>query len=69
MKNETMNTTTNSRIYKLLLKKYLSSNEGLCPICSPHKGCNYWNNGKPHKNWKYFRKNKWKGPDDRGTAS
>ncbi len=59
MKNETMNTTTSSRIYKLLFRKFLLNDEGLCPICPPNRGCNYRNKGH-QRNWKCFRKNKWK---------
>lgn len=68
MEKETLNTTTNSRIYKLLFRKYLLNVDGLCPICPPHRGCNY-RRKKHQKNWKYFRKKQWKDPVDRGTAS
>jgi hypothetical protein len=61
MEKETINTTTNSRVYKLLLKHKLLNYYGLCPICPPHGGCNF-RKQKIIRNWKQFRKNKWKGP-------
>ena len=47
-----------SRTYKLLYMKCISRKEGLCTLCSPHKGCN-GGRGR-NRNWKKFRKKQWK---------
>lgn len=60
MKNKKLELTTNSREYKLVLRKVLNNYEGLCPICGLHTGCNFWNTSHKIKNWKKYRKTKWK---------
>ena len=62
MKIETVKTTTNSKVYKRLMRKILDNYEGLCPICAPHKGCNSWKKYKGTRNWKKYRKTQyWRG--------
>ena len=60
MKRETIKNTTSSRNYKILYKLWLEKKSGLCHICAPHEGCNSNNKKHPIKNWKKFRKTKWK---------
>jgi hypothetical protein len=60
MKKETLETTTNSRVYKLLKRIKLDKYEGLCPICGPHTGCNFFKKHRGIKNWKEYRKTQWK---------
>jgi hypothetical protein len=60
MKKEKLKTTTNSRVYKILKRKMLDSYEGLCPICGPHSGCNFWKKHRRIQNWKEYRKTQWK---------
>jgi len=60
MKKEKLKTTTNSRVYKILKRKMLDSYEGLCPICGPHSGCNFWKKHRGIQNWKEYRKTQWK---------
>jgi hypothetical protein len=60
MKKENLKTTTNSRVYKILKRKMLDNYEGLCPICGPHSGCNFFKKHRGHKNWKEYRKTQWK---------
>ena len=60
MKKETVKTTTNSKVYKILKKKALSKKLGLCFICGYHTGCNFWNKNHKIKNWKQYRKLQWK---------
>lgn len=51
---------TNRRVYKIMYRQYLNKYIGLCPICSPHGGCNFWNKFKGNRNWKRYRKTQWK---------
>ncbi len=60
MKKENLETTTNSRVYKILKRKMLDNYEGLCPICGPHSGCNFWKKHRGIKNWKEYRNTQWK---------
>jgi len=60
MKTENLKTTTNSSVYNKLLRKKLSNDEGLCFICGPHSGCNYWKRYKGKINWKEYRKTQWR---------
>ena len=60
MKKQKLETTTNSREYKIILRKVLDNNEGLCPICGPHTGCNFFKKYRPNRNWKEYRKTQWK---------
>ena len=60
MKTENLKTTTNSSVYNKLLRKKLSSDEGLCFICGPHSGCNSWKKYRGKRNWKGYRKTQWK---------
>jgi hypothetical protein len=60
MKKEKLRTTTNSRVYKILNRKMLDNNEGLCPICGPHSGCNFWKKHRGLRNWKEYRKTQWR---------
>ena len=60
MKKENLETTTNSRVYKILKRKMLGNYEGLCPICGPHSGCNFWKKHRGIKNWKEYRNAQWK---------
>lgn len=48
-------TTDNSREYKMVMRGYKLG----CPICGPNRGCNY-RAKKKQRNWKKFRKTKWK---------
>lgn len=56
MKKENLKNTTNNRIYKLLLTQWLGRHLALCSVCSPHKGCNYWNARHDTRSWKGYRK-------------
>jgi hypothetical protein len=60
---EELDSTTNSRIYKRLRKKYLSISKGLiyCEICGPNKGCNRRRKKIDKRSWKKYRKTQWKG--------
>ncbi len=49
-----MKNTDDSSVYNKLLRQNLG-----CPICAPNKGCNQ-NRDNNHKNWKYWRKTRWK---------
>lgn len=60
MKKENLETTTNSRVYKILKRKMLDKYEGLCPICGPHTGCNFWKKHRGLRNWKEYRKTQWR---------
>jgi hypothetical protein len=51
---QTLQTTTNSRTYKLVMRGIYFG----CPICGPHSGCN--SNFNKQRNWKKFRKTKYK---------
>lgn len=33
---------------------------GLCFICGPKSGCNFWNESHPQRSWKKHRKTQWK---------
>ena len=60
MKNyQTLNTTSDSRTYKLTQKRILTNTEGKCWFCGPHTGCNYRN--KRNRSWKNYRKTQYKG--------
>jgi hypothetical protein len=60
-KQEEFKTTTNRHVYNCLYKDELEAKHGLCPICPPHGGCNYWNGmNKPTRSWKSYRKTQWK---------
>ena len=62
-KRERLGTTTNSRAYKMLLKRKLISYQGKCFYCPPNGGCNgamgnyYY---RKNRNWKNNRKTQWK---------
>ena len=60
MKKENLKTTTNRKMYKILLRKQFYNDHGLCFYCGPHSGCN--SNWKPSssRNWKQYRKTQWK---------
>lgn len=60
MKKETLKTTTNRKVYKLLKRLAFYDDMGLCHYCGPHSGCN--SNWKPRssKSWKQYRKTQWK---------
>ena len=61
MQKETLKTTMHSRVYKMLYYDKIAQEEGLCPICSPNKGCNYWkNHDNDTKCWKTSRKKQYK---------
>jgi hypothetical protein len=60
MKKETLKTTANRRVYKLLKRKLLYDEQGLCHYCGPHSGCNSMFKAKDRKNWKLYRKTQWK---------
>lgn len=51
-----VNSTTNSRVYKMTRYQFISP----CPICSPHKGCNRMGLRKTPKSWKSQRKTKYR---------
>ena len=57
-----VDTTTNSRVYKIALKYYREATMQIsCSICPYHRGENYkryvsWR----HRNWKHFRKTQYK---------
>lgn len=58
MKNreiEEMKWCSNSTLYNKLRWKKIYRDEGLCPYCPPHKGCNFrgWFR---RRNWKEYRK-------------
>ena len=52
-----VDTTTNSKEYKRA--KHMTLLIG-CQLCSPNKGCNKWGKSSPSRNWKSYRKTKWK---------
>lgn len=53
-----MSETDDSRTYKRLRNNSVS----VCPICSPHKGCNrMWDY---ERSWKEYRKTQWKTIDN-----
>ena len=58
---EILDTTTNSRVYKMALKWH-RENKGLihCAICPYHDNENYVRHGKDNRNWKRYRKNQFK---------
>lgn len=60
MKRENLKTTTNKKVYKILLRKLFYDERGLCHLCGPHSGCNSNRKKKVRKNWKEFRKTKYK---------
>lgn len=60
MKKETIKNTTHSNVYNKLLKRKLWNESGLCPLCGPHSGCNSRNKLHLPRNWKNYRKTKWK---------
>lgn len=53
-----MNSTTNSRIYKLSKRLYLD-HFGLCSWCPPHGGCN-WSRNNLQRSWKEHRKTQYR---------
>lgn len=57
---ETRKTTTNRRVYKMLKRKALYDEKGLCHYCGPHSGCNSNWRLKTDRNWKNKRKTRWK---------
>lgn len=54
-----MDSTNNSRVYKLYRNFYISGKEGYCGWCQMNRGCNKWHR-RPQRNWKKYRKNQWK---------
>lgn len=50
-----MDTTTNSREYKLARRARIP---GFCTMCKPHRGCN--SRVYIRKNWKHYRKTQYK---------
>lgn len=60
MKKEQLKTTTNKRVYKMLLRKLIYDKGGLCHYCGPHSGCNSNRGNKSHRSWKQYRKYQWK---------
>lgn len=65
-KNEILKTTTNSTVYRKVLKTILFNEDGLCPICPPHSGCN--GGFKPDRSWKYNRKTQYKEVKNRNSG-
>jgi len=53
-----IDTTTDSRTYKMARKQFLMQQSGRCIFCNPHRGCN--KNWNPSKNWKRYRTTQWK---------
>jgi hypothetical protein len=51
---KTLKNTLNSQVYNKALRQSLG-----CPICAPNKGCNQ-NRDNNYRNWKQWRKTKWK---------
>jgi hypothetical protein len=60
MKKETLKTTTNRKVYKMLHRKELYDEQGLCHYCGPHSGCNSNFRPSSNRNWKMYRKTQWK---------
>jgi hypothetical protein len=56
---ELSKTTTDSRTYKLLQKRILYKDEGLCWYCGLHSGCNSSSMNR-NNNWKRYRKVQYK---------
>lgn len=54
--NKVLNSTTNSREYKLLHGSQVSG----CGWCMPHKGCNRHHYGREVRSWKDYRGFQWK---------
>ena len=52
---ELSKTTTDSRTYKLLQKRILYKDEGLCWYCGLHSGCNRYSY-RVERSWKNYRK-------------
>ena len=55
-RTEILKTESNARVYRMLERSIISG----CPICGPNSGCN--RRGKPYdkRNWKSYRKTKYK---------
>ena len=61
MKKETLETTTDNRVYKSLRWTKIANGRRLCEICGPHSGCNYWNKKRNNnRNWKKYRNKQYK---------
>jgi hypothetical protein len=60
MKKEDLKTTTNRKVYKILLRRKFYDDHGLCHYCGPHSGCNSNNRLYKMRNWKKYRKTQWK---------
>ena len=54
-----LKTTTSSRTYKLLKRRILNTEKGLCFICMPHSGCNRYSY-KVDRSWKNHRKTQYR---------
>lgn len=60
MKKENLKTTTNRKTYKIILRRKIYDDNGLCHYCGPHSGCNSYRKKHPLRNWKQYRKTQWK---------
>jgi len=57
---ETIKTTTDRKVYKMLKRKAFYDEKGLCHYCGPHSGCNSIWKIRTSKNWKKHRKTQYK---------
>jgi hypothetical protein len=56
---ELLKRTTSSRTYKLLKRRILTTEKGLCFICGPHMGCNQYSY-RADRSWKEHRKTQYR---------
>ena len=60
MKNyDVLESTNNSRVYRMTQQRIISLEENKCFFCGPHSGCNSWRK-YGDRSWKRFRKTQYK---------
>ena len=57
---EVMNSTTDSRVYKIAHREQMEHTHGCCSRCHPRRGCNWSRSGVVKRNWKVYRKTQYK---------
>jgi hypothetical protein len=57
---EIIDSTTDSRIYKLAKRHFLMHTKGVCSRCHPRRGCNWGRSRFIKRSWKEYRKRQYK---------